>query len=108
MYGVFEMKWAGERSSSWQCWRSGAHFSSLSFQGDIAKPFKTHQANEAGLFPNSSNKYIQCRNSLAVLVHEKCSVKTLLGVSVFIRNNLQQILWICSADVLEYVVNKQR
>lgn len=49
--------------------------------------------------PTALTKYIQCRNSLAVLVDEKCSLKSLQGVSVFISNNLLQILSICSADV---------
>lgn len=42
--------------------------------------------------PTVLTKYNQCRNSLAVLVHEKCSIKSLQDVSVFISNNLQQIL----------------
>lgn len=50
---------------------------------------------------------IQWRNSLAVLIHEKRSFKSLQDVSVLLVSNaLLQMLTLCSAEMLSYDVNK--
>lgn len=64
------------------------HFSS--FQGDIAKPFKTNKSSKKQRFQRLTVKTndIRWRNSLAVLIHEKHSFKSLQDVSVLVSNTL--------------------
>lgn len=61
-----------------------SHFSS--FQGDIAKPFKANTSSKKQCFQANRTNDIQWRNSLAVLIHDKCSFKSLQDVSALVSN----------------------